>query len=122
MKGEIFREVIEVSAKPPEWPAYFVITDGGVYEYTGQLFAKRMTVPKGRSVKGFSEGVNKVIREVRGDGESAVILLDSMDMIVFDLIHDPFGPKAESWPVVRFSHAAESASWKEEYEQMNLMD
>jgi len=122
MKGEIFREVIEVPAKPPEWPAHYVITDEGVYEYTGQYFDKLMTVPDGHPVKGLVKGVNKVIREVRGNGETAAILLDSMDMIVFELSHDIFGTDIESWPVVRFSHVAESASWKEEYNQMDLLE
>lgn len=122
MKGEKFREVIEVPAKPREWPTHYVITDGGVYEYTGQLFAKVKTAPKGVPVKGLADGVNKVIREVRGDGETAVILLESMDIIVFELIQDPFGPEIESWPGVRFSRAAEAASWKDEYEEMDLLE
>ena len=122
MKGEKLRDVIEVEAEPPEWPSYYVLTDAGVYQYTGQFFVKQATAPKGRPVQGLNEGLQKVIREVRGDGESAAILLDSMDVIVFDLEQDPFGSELRSWPVVKFCPAAKAISWKEEYEQMDLLE
>lgn len=121
MKGERVRDVIEVPAEPPEWPSYFVVTDAGVYRYTGQTFAKQTTAPGGHSVQGLSEGINKVIHEVRGDGESAVILLDSEDIIFFGLKHDPFGPELQSWPTVRFCSAAAARSWKSEYEEMAVL-
>jgi hypothetical protein len=121
MKGEKLRDVIEVTAEPPGWPTYYVVTDSGLYEYTGQTFEKRNTSPEGHSVEAISECFNRVILEVRGDGESAVILLDSLDMIVFDLAPDPFGPEPQSWPTVRFCSAAAGRSWKDEYDEMNLL-
>jgi hypothetical protein len=112
MRGERFREVIEVPAEPHDWPSYYVITDQGIYEYTGQVFTARTKAPEGLSVPGLTEGFDKVINEVRGDGETAVLLLDSMDMIVFGLKHDPFGSEFRSWPTVTFSPAASSNAWE----------
>ncbi len=122
MKGERFRGVIEVADEPPKWPSHYVVTDRGVYEYTGQKFAKRAAAPEGCAVQGLSEAVNVPIREVRGDGELAVILLESGDIIVFSLELDPFGTEIQSWPAVSFSHEAEAATWKDEYDQMNLLE
>lgn len=121
MKGEKLRDVIEVRFEPPSWPSYYVVTDSGLYEYMGQTFEKRNTILEGHSVQALSECFNRVIQEVRGDGESAVILLDSMDMIVFDLEHDLFGTEPQSWPTVRFCSAAAGRSWKDEYEEMDLL-
>ena len=122
MKGERFRGVIEVASVPPKWPSHYVVTDGGVYEYTWQQFGKRAVAPEGRPVQGLDEAVNMTIREVRGDGESAAILLDDGDMIVFDLVLDPFGHEINSWPTVSFSRGAECATWKDEYDQMDLLE
>ncbi len=122
MKGERFRGVIEEAVEPPRWPSHFVVTDGGVYEYTGQQFAKRVAAPEGRLVQGLDEAVNIAIREIRGDGESAAILLESGDIIVIGLVLDPFGSEIQSWPTVSFSHGAEAASWKEERDRMDLLE
>ena len=85
MKGEKLRDVIEVRVEPPGWPTYYVVTDSSIHEYTGQTFERRSIRPEGHSVHGISKCLNREIVEVRGDGESAVILMDTMDMIVFDL-------------------------------------
>ncbi len=122
MKGEKITDVIEVKGKSDEWPTYYVRTSVGVYEYTGQSFVARSGAPEGRSVEGLGEALNKSIREVRGDGESAVILLDSMDLVVFGIRHDPFGSEFQSWPTVRFCSAADSLSWKDEYDQMEMLE
>ena len=121
MKAERLLDVIEVAAQPPDWPSHYVLTEAGVYEYTGEAFARRDTIPKGRSVQTLAEGFKRVVQEARGDGESAVILLDSGDAIVFDLQHDPFGPEVQTWPCVRLCPAAEFRSWKDEYEEMDLL-
>ena len=122
MKGEKLKDVIEVEAKPPGWPSYYIVTDSDVYEYTGRAFVKRNSIPpQGHSVQALSACLNHAIKEVRGDGESAVILLDSMDLIVFDLMHDLSGPEPQSWPRVRCCSAATGLSWKDEYEEMDLL-
>lgn len=121
MKGEKLRDLIEVITEPSGWPTYYVVTDSGLYEYTGQTFEKRNTFPEGRSVETMHDSFNKVILEVRGDGESAVILLDSMDMIVFDLAHKLLGNDVQTWPTVRLCSAAEGRSWKDEYEEMDIL-
>jgi hypothetical protein len=121
MKSETLRDVIKVEAGLPVWPSYYVVTNAGLYEYTGQTFQRRNEIPEGQSVPGLSECFNKVIQEVRGDGESAVILLDSRDVVVFDLQPNPFGSEHESWPTVRCFSAASASSWAHEYEEMDLL-
>jgi hypothetical protein len=122
VKGEKLTDVIEVKGNSDEWPTYYVRTSVGVYEYTGQSFVARASAPEGRSVDGLSEALNKSICEVRGDGESAVILLDSMDLVVFSIRHDPFGSEVRSWPNVSFCSAADSLPWRDEYNQMGLLE
>lgn len=122
MKGDTLVGVVEVLGQQEEWPSYYVVTSAGVYVYSGQSFVRQAITPAGRSIQGLKEAFGQVIREVRGDGEAAVILLENMDMIVFSIMHDPFGAEFRSWPTVAFCPAAKSASWKDEYEQMDLLE
>gem|GEM_PF-3815768 len=58
------------------------------------------------------------IVEVLGDGESAVIVLENGNKVIFDLVHDPFGEEIVSSRVVRFLSEEESLSWADELSQM----
>src|SRR5258705_12398651 len=119
MRGERLKDVRELASPTAgDWPSYFVVTESGTYEYTGQSFIKRTHAIGGKPVQGLSPCRDARIRDVRGDGESAVILLDGMGVIVFDLQHDPFGSEPKSWPQVRCLSAGDANTWKDESERM----
>ena len=103
------------------WPTYYVVTDGGCYEYKGQSFVKTALPASSIAVAIPPEHAGAIIRDIRGDGESAVIRLDSEDMIVLDLRHDPFGSTIESHPEVRFVAKDKAQEWRDEYDAMDPM-
>jgi hypothetical protein len=120
VRGETLRDVAEAPRGAGEWPVHYVVTDAGAYEYTGQEFVAAVPGEDATAVPlgGCGGGV---IRDVRGDGESAVIVLESGDVVVFELQHDMSGPEPQAWPVVRCSPAAEAATWRRELDDMDRL-
>ncbi len=119
MKGDKFKAVVTVKTRQKGWPDFYVKTDRAIYEYTGQAFLERRSHPKSRDVSAPTSYRDKTIQDVRSDGESAVILLEGGDKVIFDLVHDPFGPTIQTSSAVRFQSYRESRSWQEEFDEMD---
>jgi len=118
VKGERLAAVVESPTNEEGWPDYWVVTNRGFYEYVGQGFLKRDGSPAGCSIAVPPEFQGMEIVEVLGDGESAVIVQENGNKVIFDLVHDPFGEEIVSSRVVRFLSEEESLSWADELSQM----
>lgn len=104
-----------------DWPIYYIVTDAGYYEFTWQSFTGTLPHKQSTPIQAPLGFQGHRISEVRGDGESAVIRLDNENLIVFDLIHDPYGRQIESHPEIRFMHAREAQEWRNEYDEMEIL-
>jgi hypothetical protein len=102
-----------------DWPSYYVITNDAAYEYAGASFV-RTSVPTAAGAVQLPSGYSGTqIKDVRGDGESAIIQLLSGAMIAFELVHDITGPSIQSYPSIRFVEARDAQTWLDEYEAMD---
>lgn len=118
MRNERLIEIRKLN-RPGAWPTYYVVTDAGSYVYTGQSF-ERSDVPEASTVVTCPpEYSGATITDVRGDGESAVIRVASGDVVVFDLLHNPFGSAIESHPGIRFVPKDDLRKWQDDYEAMD---
>lgn len=118
MKNERLIELRELQ-RPDAWPTHYVVTDKGPYEYTGQAFVKSPLPTTSLAVGAPEAYLGRIITDIRGDGESAVVQLEGGDLIVFELLHAPFGTTVESHPTLRFVSADEAAEWRDDYDSMD---
>jgi hypothetical protein len=109
------QSIVKVGAKTETWPTFFVNTDGGCYEYNWEAFVERAAIPKGRVCPLPPSFLNQQITEVRGDGETAVILLESRDAVVIEIGHRLFQNQILSALVVRPQFAADFQKWEQEF-------
>lgn len=121
MLGEKLHSLIEVSHGERNWPQQFVVTEKCLYEYLDGRFIVVPSVPPGNEVVLSDEYLGQQIRAVKGDGESAVIILKNGTGVIFDFVHDPFGKEVESWPVIQLMAALELNDWREELEEMDRL-
>jgi hypothetical protein len=118
MKGERLERVVLVVQKGEVWPAYFVLTDAGVYQYAESCFVKHRECPKGNQLDMPLECEGQIIVDARGDGESAVLLLENRCLVVFEYLLDPFGKEVQSWPGVIFETPDRWPSWRQDFDEM----
>ena len=100
-------------ASPKEWPSQFFRTSTGFYEYYEDAF--RATPPP-RNFKDLTPPSFKprLIKEVRGDGEDAVVILEDGSMFRFflqHLLHVTPTPDPISWPMIEYMPHEEAASF-----------